>query len=157
MTSAPVTVIELTVGRCRGMRRGSETPAEAHVVEEFQAIAVVALANGTALKPPRDVVLADPDLVVALSEAGGVDKPDVVRHLLPDREPRAGISFVGNQLRLDADLAQTRGALNATPELRTDAAGEIRQHLLLRNFEFFAAHLLERAARDQERHDVRFR
>ena len=84
-TSAPVTFIELTVGRCRGMRRGSKDPAEAHVVEEFQAIAVVALANGAALEPARDAVLGDPNLIVALSKARGVDKSHVVRHFLPDR------------------------------------------------------------------------
>ena len=123
---------------------------------EVQAIAVVALAHGARLEPARDVVFGDPDLIVAVGQVGRVDRAQVVGEVLADREPRAR-----DRLRWRSScgsmrtVAQAGGALEAAAELRADAAGQIGQHLLARDFVLFAAHLVERAAGDEQRHDVR--
>ena len=85
---------------------------------------------------------------------GRVDELQLVGQLLADRQPRAGIGLVGDQLRLDADLAEAGRLLETAAEREPDAAGQIRQHLLARDLVLLAAHLVERAAGHEHRHDV---
>ena len=60
------------------------TPAESNVVAEVESIAAVLLADAARLEPAGDVVLGDPDLIVAVGEIGGVDELQVVGQLLAD-------------------------------------------------------------------------
>ena len=108
---------DLRLHALRATRLGS--PAEANVVAEVEAIAAVLLADAARLEPASDVVLGDPDLIVAVGEVGGVDELQVVGQLLADREPRARVGLVGDQRRLDPDLAEAGRLLESAPETRT--------------------------------------
>jgi hypothetical protein len=123
-------------------------------VPEVNTVAVVVLPDGAGLEPPRHVVGRHPDLIVAVGEIDGVGQRQVVVDVFGQRQSRARVRFVGDQLRLDADNVETGGALDAAADGRADAAGQIRQHLFARHVVLFAAHLLERAAGHDHRHDV---
>ena len=56
-----------------------------------------------------------------------------------------------------ADLAEAGRLLQSAAERRSDTPGEIREHLLARHLEFFAAHVVERPAGDEHGHDVGLR
>ena len=147
--SAETTVTRRHLRTLAGCRRGAGLAAEADVVTEVHAVAGVALPDASRLEPARDVVLGDPDLIVAVGEVRRVDELQLVGEVLAEREPRARIGLVGDQRRLDADLAEAGGFPQAAAERRPDAAGQIRQHLLARDLVFLAAHLVERAAGDE--------
>ena len=103
------TVTDVTVGPLARLTPRRGLAAEADVVLEVQAIAGVALPDAAGLEPPRDVVLGDPDLIVAVGEIRRVDELQLVGEVLPQRQPRARIGFAGDERRLDADLAETGG------------------------------------------------
>ena len=65
-----------------------------------------------------------------LSEVGGIDQAEVVGNVLTDCQTRAGVGLGRNQVRLDADLAETKASLGAAREASTDAAGEVGKRLL---------------------------
>ena len=123
--------------------------AEADVVTEVEAIAAVLLTDAARLEPACDVVLGDPDLIVAVGEVGGVDELQVVGELLADRQARARVGFVGDERRLDSDFAEAGGLLQSSPEARADAAGQVREHLRAGDLVLFAAHVVERPPGDE--------
>ena len=131
------------------------TPAEANVVPEVESIGAVFLTNAARLEPAGDVVLGDPDLVVAVGQIGGVDEFKVVGQLLAEREPRARVGFVGDEGRLDPDFAQAGRLLNSASETGPDSSCQIRQNLRLGDLVLLAAHVVERATSDEHRHNVR--
>lgn len=129
--------------------------AEAQIVTEVESVAVVfALAHAPHLESAGDVVLGDPDLVVAVCQVGRVNHFHPVGHVLADRQPRRWIGFIGDEHGLDSDFADAGRAFESAPELRADATREVRECLHLGDFGFFAAHLVNRTAGYDERHDV---
>ena len=60
----------------------------------------VFLTDCACLESTRDVVLGDPDLIVAVREVRGVDQLQVVGEFLADGESRAWVRFVGDERRL---------------------------------------------------------
>ena len=130
--------------------------AEAQIVPKVAPIAVVLpLADGADLESPGDVVLGDPDLVVAVGQVGRVNQLHLVGHVLADRQPRGGIRFVGDEHGLDPHFADPGCLLDSAPELGADAAGEVREGLYLGHIGLLAAHLVNRAPGHDQRHDVR--
>ena len=121
---------------------------------EVESIAAVLLADAARLEPATDVVLGNPDLIVAVGEIGGVDELQVVGQLLAEGEPRARVSFVRDERRLDPDLAQAGRLLKSTPEARSDSSCQIREDLRAGDLVLLAAHVVERAAGDEHGHDV---
>ena len=121
---------------------------------EVHAIAGVALPDAAGLETAGDVVLGHPDLIAAVGEIGRVDELELVGQLLTQRQPCARVGLVGNQCRLDADLAETRGLLQTAAERVPDPSGQIRQRLFLGDLELLAAHGVEGAAGHEHGHDV---
>ena len=134
------------------LRRG--TAADTYIVAEVETVAVVALPHGSRLEPAGQIVLRDPDLVVAVREVGGIDESELLCDVLAHGEPGARIGLAGNHVGLDSHVGEAGGALDPTSHGRANPAGQMGEHLLASNIELFAAHLVQRPARDEQGHDV---
>ena len=121
---------------------------------EIHPVAAVALAHDVGLEAARDVVSSHPDLVVAVGQVGRVHELQLVGQVLRDGQPGARVRFVRDQIRLQPHLAQARCLLETSTQPRAYPSGDVREHLLLGDVAFLAAHFVQRPPGHQQRHDV---
>ena len=105
---------------CRASRLRLAT--ETDIVAEVHPVAVVFLTNCACLESTRDVVLGDPDLIVAVREVRRVDQLQLVGEFLADGESRAWVRFVGDERRLEPDFAEPGCLLQPATECGPDPA-----------------------------------
>src|SRR5690606_33979847 len=79
-----------------------------------------------------------------------VDQAELPCNVLANCQACTRVRLVGDQVRLQPDLRKPRRALQTPRQAASEAAGEEREHLLLRDCESGSPCLLERSACQQQ-------
>jgi hypothetical protein len=125
---------------------GLTYPAEPDIVPEIASEASIFLPDSTRRESLADVVLDYVNLLGAVDQIHRVDQFQVLGEVLADRQARAWISFVRDQVWLYSNGAESGCAGDAATDRAAHTACQIRQHLIARDLILLSAKLIHRVA-----------